>query len=141
MRFRRTPVTGADDNENRQVASAAGCPQEVASMRTFMGWALASFLFIPVVSVAAQDTARGEQLYGAQKCQMCHQIAGKGNKLSVLDGVGAKLTADQLREWVVAPDSAAAKAKSTKKPAMPKTYAKLPPADIDALVAYLQTLK
>ena len=30
---------------------------------------------------------------------------------------------------------------STKKPAMPKTYAKLPPADVDSLVAYMQSLK
>jgi hypothetical protein len=35
----------------------------------------------------------------------------------------------------------AAKVKSTKKPPMPKTYAKLPAADLDALVAYLQSLK
>jgi hypothetical protein len=41
----------------------------------------------------------------------------------------------------VAPDAAATKAKSTKKPAMPKTYAKLPAADVDALVAYMQSLK
>jgi len=72
---------------------------------------------------------------------MCHQVAGKGNKLSPLDGVGKKLTAEQLKEWIVAPDAAATKAKSTKKPLMPKTYAKLPPADVDALVAYMQSLK
>jgi mono/diheme cytochrome c family protein len=89
----------------------------------------------------AQDAAKGEQLYAAQKCSMCHQVAGKGNKLSPLDGVGKKLTAEQTREWIVAPDAAATKAKSTKKPAMPKTYAKLPAADVDALVAYMQSLK
>ena len=72
---------------------------------------------------------------------MCHQVAGKGNKLSPLDGVGKKLSAADIKEWIVDPDAAAKKHGSTKKPAMPKTYAKLPPADVDALVAYLQTLK
>ena len=35
----------------------------------------------------------------------------------------------------------AKKASSTKKPPMPKKYDKLPAADIDALVAYMQSLK
>jgi hypothetical protein len=34
-----------------------------------------------------------------------------------------------------------AKAKSTKKPPMPGKYASLPAADLDALVAYLHSLK
>jgi hypothetical protein len=34
-----------------------------------------------------------------------------------------------------------AKTKSTKKPPMPAKYASLPPADLDALVAYMQSLK
>jgi mono/diheme cytochrome c family protein len=106
-----------------------------------MGVVLAAGLVLPATTAAAQDAARGEQVYAAQKCSMCHQVAGKGNKLSVLDGVGAKLSAADLKEWIVSPDAAAAKAKSTKKPTMPKTYAKLPPADVDALVAYLQSLK
>jgi mono/diheme cytochrome c family protein len=102
--------------------------------------ALAAVAFSPSAA-AAQDAAKGEQVYAAQKCAMCHQIAGKGNKLSPLDGVGKKLSAAELREWIVDPDAAAKKHASTKKPAMPKTYAKLPAADVDALVAYLQTLK
>jgi mono/diheme cytochrome c family protein len=93
------------------------------------------------IPAAAQDAAKGEQVYAAQKCSMCHQIAGKGNKLSPLDGVGKKLSAAETREWIVEPDAAAKKHNSTKKPAMPKTFAKLPPADVDALVAYLQSLK
>jgi len=110
-------------------------------MRTLMGFLFATALVLPALPAAAQDAAKGEQVYAAQKCSMCHQVAGKGNKMSPLDGVGAKLSKDDLHEWIVTPDQAAAKAKSTKKPAMPKTYAKLPPADVDALVAYLQTLK
>jgi mono/diheme cytochrome c family protein len=95
---------------------------------------------LPCVA-AAQDAARGEQVYAAQRCQGCHMFGGKGNKNSPLDGVGARLSAVDTKEWIVDPVSAAAKHKSTKKPLMPKTYAKLPAADVDALVAYMQSLK
>ena len=52
-----------------------------------------------------------------------------------------KLSGADIKEWIVDPDAAAKKHGSTKKPLMPKTYAKLPAADVDAMVAYLQTLK
>ena len=93
---------------------------------------------------AAQDAAaveKGKALYAAQKCSVCHQIAGTGNKASPLDGVGKKLTVEQIREWIVDPKAATAKAKSTKKPLMPEKYSKLPAADLDALVAYMASLK
>jgi mono/diheme cytochrome c family protein len=95
-------------------------------------------------AVSMQDAAQvkqGQQLFNDQKCQICHAIAGKGNKQNPLDGVGTKLSAEDIRQWITHPDVMAAKVKSTKKPPMPKTYAKLPAADLDALVAYLQSLK
>ena len=95
-------------------------------------------------AVAGQDAAaikKGESVYGAQKCQICHAIAGKGSKSNPLDGVGKKLTADEIRQWIVNPTEMTAKIKSTKKPPMPNRYSKLPPADIDSLVAYLASLK
>ena len=110
-------------------------------MRVMMSLVLMSAAMLTPNAAMAQDAAKGEQVYAAQKCSMCHLVAGKGNKMSPLDGVGAKLSAADIKEWIVAPDAAAAKAKSTKKPLMPKTYAKLPPADIDSLVAYIQSLK
>ena len=93
---------------------------------------------------AAQDAAHvtlGKKVYTAQKCQMCHAIAGKGSKANPLDGVGTKLSADDIRQWITHPTDAAAKAKSTKKPPMPNKYGKLPAADLAALVAYMQSLK
>jgi mono/diheme cytochrome c family protein len=96
------------------------------------------------LSAAAQDDAKvkkGQEVYTAQKCQVCHAIAGKGSKQNPLDGVGAKLSADEIRSWITNPAEAAAKAKSTKKPPMPNKYSKLPAEDIDALVAYMQSLK
>ena len=90
---------------------------------------------------AGQDAAKGEQVYAAQKCQVCHAIAGKGGKTSPLDGVGTKLSAGDIRQWITQPTAMTAKTKSTKKPPMPDKWASLPAADLDALVAYLQTLK
>jgi len=100
-------------------------------------------LSFAAVSFAAygQDVKKGEAVYAAQKCSLCHQIAGKGNKASPLDGVGAKLSAEDIRQWITHPTEAAAKAKSTKKPPMPAKYGKLPAADLDALVAYMASLK
>jgi mono/diheme cytochrome c family protein len=92
----------------------------------------------------AQDAAavkKGQEVYTAQKCSVCHSIAGKGGKANPLDGVGAKLSAADIKSWIVTPVEAAAKAKSTKKPPMPAKYGKLPPADIDAMVAYMLSLK
>ena len=94
--------------------------------------------------VPAQDAAlvaKGQKVYEAQKCSVCHSIAGKGSKVSPLDGVGAKLSADEIRQWIVDPVAMAKKVSATKKPPMPKKYDTLPPGDIDALVAYLQSLK
>lgn len=89
----------------------------------------------------AQPIKKGQAVYAAQKCQMCHQIAGTGNKANPLDGVGAKLSAGDIRLWITHPMDMTAKAKSTKKPPMPNKYSSLPPADLDALVAYLASLK
>ena len=98
-------------------------------------------LMFAVRPAAAQDAAAGEKVYTAQKCSVCHSIAGKGSKANPLDGVGAKLSAADIKEWIVNPVEMTAKAKSTKKPPMPAKFKSLPAADIDALVAYMLSLK
>jgi mono/diheme cytochrome c family protein len=108
-------------------------------------------LFITAIAVAlvagvpqvagAQDAKHGEQVYAAQKCQGCHNIGGKGYKANTLDGVGKKLSADDIRAWIVTPKAMATKTQSKAKPPMPDRYAKLPAADVDGLVAYMQSLK
>jgi mono/diheme cytochrome c family protein len=84
--------------------------------------------------------ARGQEVT-PRKVPACHAVAGKGNKTNPLDGIGAKLSAADIKEWILHPTEMTAKAKSTKKPPMPAKYAALPAADVDALVAYLQSLK
>jgi len=89
---------------------------------------------------SAQDAAAGEKVYAAQKCAVCHSIAGVGNKKGPLDGVAAKVSAADLRQWIVDAPAMAAKTKADRKPPM-KAYPNLSKADVDALVAYMQTLK
>ena len=69
---------------------------------------------------------------------MCHAIAGKGNAKGPLDGVGTKLPAADIPRGSPMPRETA-KTKAARKPEM-KNYA-LPKEDVDALVAYLSTLK
>jgi mono/diheme cytochrome c family protein len=95
----------------------------------------------PSVAAAGQDAKRGQEVYTAQKCQGCHNIGGQGYKANTLDGVGKKLSADDIRAWILTPKAMATKTQAKGKPPMPERYAKLPPADIDALVAYMQSLK
>jgi mono/diheme cytochrome c family protein len=98
----------------------------------------------PALAASGQDAAlveKGKAVYDAQKCATCHNIAGKGGKANPLDGVGKKLSADEIRAWIVTPKEMEKKTGSTKKPPMPDKYSKLPAADIDAMVAYLQSLK
>ena len=94
-------------------------------------------------SVSAQDAKlieKGEKLYATSKCSTCHSVAGKGNKKGPLDEVGSKLKAEDIRQWLINPNEMTAKTKSTRKPFM-SSYAKLPKEDIDALVAYMLSLK
>ena len=63
-------------------------------------------LLVVVVARApafAQDAVtKGAAVFAAQKCAMCHSLDGKGMAKGPLDGVGTKLTADEIREWIIA---------------------------------------
>ena len=91
----------------------------------------------------AQDakTERGLEVFVAQKCNVCHSIAGKGKKTGPLDDVGTKLTAEEIRQWIIDPVGMNAKRNppSTRKPPMKKKP--MPAGDVDALVALLTGLK
>ena len=97
---------------------------------------------LPAIA-AAQDKAlieRGMKVYAAQKCNICHSIDGKGNAKGPLDSVGLKLSADEIREWIVHPVEMTKKTKAERKPVM-RAYPNLPKEDVDALVAYMLSLK
>lgn len=111
-------------------------------MRTSCSIALVA-IAVPVAALAQTDKAlvtRGEKVYAEQKCAVCHSIAGKGNPKGPLDDVGARLSAEDIRMWIVDPVAMTANTKAARKPPM-KAYASLPKDDLEALVAYMQSVK
>ncbi len=99
-------------------------------------FSIVSVALVLLIGVAAYsaDAKAGKEVYTKEKCQMCHSIAGVGGKMSKLDGVGAKLKADDLKKWIKTPKEMKADAKM-------KAYPNIPEKELDDLVAYLLTLK
>lgn len=90
--------------------------------------------------------ARGKEQYDLQECYNCHKLFGQGGKKRgpVLDNIGNLMTPDQLKEKILDPKSWKAEGfdKQYKKGKMPDKYKDLMfPQEIDALVAFLATLK
>jgi mono/diheme cytochrome c family protein len=94
----------------------------------------------PASAQDAKQVAHGQTVYAAQKCSICHSIDGKGQVKGPLDGVGSKLSVDEIREWIVNPAEMTKKTKAERKPPM-RAYPKLAKEDLDALVAYMASLK
>jgi mono/diheme cytochrome c family protein len=104
---------------------------------------IGTFSLAAVPSAFAQDKAqieRGMKVYTDQKCAVCHSIGGKGNLKGALDDVGSRLTADEIRAWLVSPIEMTKKTKAERKPPM-RAYPNLAKEDLDALVAYMVSLK
>src|SRR5262245_16092402 len=83
-----------------------------------------------MTNALAQDAARGEKVFADQKCSLCHSVAGKGNTKGALDEVGRKLSAADIRAWIVDAKGMTAKTKAQRKPEM-KAFT-LPKDDVDA---------
>ena len=107
-------------------------------LRSFI-FAVAALILLTAVAGAQDKVARGAAVYAEQKCSMCHSVAGKGNVKGPLDDVGTKYNAADLKAWIVDAKGMTLKTRAPRKPEM-KNYA-LPDADVDALVAYMATLK
>jgi mono/diheme cytochrome c family protein len=109
-------------------------------MREFTGLLIVGGLLMIAAPVAAQDkVAAGQKLFADNKCSVCHSVAGVGNKKFPLE-VASKMKAEEIKAWLV--DAKAEAEKAGKKLALPmKSYKTLPAADLDALAAYIQSLK
>lgn len=110
-------------------------------MRGITSLFITAVLLAVAAPASAQGTAAaGEKLFADNKCTVCHSVKGVGNKKFPLDGAGKHHTPESVRLWLV--DSKAAAEKAGKKLAMPmKSFKTLPPADLDALVAYVLSLR
>lgn len=83
---------------------------------------------------------RGRAVYADAGCAGCHAIDGQGNPRNPLDGVGSSLSPEEIRHYTTA-DPAVADDLAPRVVAAKKEFAKLPAEDLDALVAYLSSLK
>ena len=116
-------------------------------MRYFISSAISLAILLVAATAGAQDKKapdaktleRGQKVYADQKCSMCHSLDGKPRPVGPLDDVGARLSEEDIRQWLLSPRVMAEKAKSTRKPLMPE-YTKLSKEDLGSLVAYLKTL-
>lgn len=102
--------------------------------------AVLSVLVVPVAFAQDSPAARGDKLFTVQKCTICHAVADVGNKKGPMDDIGSRLSAEEMRQWITRAPEMAAKINAQRKPAM-KPFTNLTPAEVDDLVAYLQTLK
>ena len=90
--------------------------------------------FLPVRAQDDAKVAKGKEVFTAQKCSMCHMVEGKGNKAHPLDGIGSQLKPEDIKKWITTPKDMKADTKM-------KAYPNLPAADLDAIIAYLSSLK
>lgn len=96
--------------------------------------AVAMSVGLGVTGLRAEEAAgKGQQVFAAQHCSMCHSIAGKGNTKNPLDDVGSKMSADEMKKYIANPKSVKADSKM-------KAFSSLSAEDMDALVSYLRTL-
>jgi mono/diheme cytochrome c family protein len=92
------------------------------------------------VAADPAQVARGRVVYQEEGCAGCHAVGGEGNPRIPLDGIGARLDAEQLLHWTIAAPEVAEQ--MPRRTAMMKQgYADLDQADLDALMAYLGTLR
>lgn len=106
--------------------------------RVVCATALTAVWALPASAQNAGPVAQGKTVYEAQKCSLCHAVAGRGNAKGSLDTVGSRLSAADIRKWIVSPKEM--KSPTNRKPDM-RAYPNLPAADLDALVAYVLSLK
>jgi cytochrome c2 len=98
--------------------------------------ALIAFASLPAFAQDPKLVSKGRDLTVKNHCAMCHQLAGKGGKIGKpLDGVTARLDEAAIRRILADPQ----KELPDGKVKMPKVA--WAAGDIDAVVAYLQTLK
>jgi mono/diheme cytochrome c family protein len=88
---------------------------------------------------APQKPTRGQAVFAEQNCAACHSLAGTGNPRYPLDGVGARLSTAELRNWITATGGTAERLPASIA-RRKQRYQELPAADHDSLVTYLASL-
>jgi mono/diheme cytochrome c family protein len=101
----------------------------------------------PPAGAGGDLVALGKEQYDLQECYNCHKIGGKGSvkkRGPVMDNIGNLMKPEEMKEKILNPRSWMAEGfeKEYNKKQMPDKYKELlADAEVDALVAYLSTLK
>ena len=83
----------------------------------------------------ASDESRGRELVNSLGCKGCHVVEGNGGAMGpALDGVGGRLSEDQIRRILINP-------KEVNPQSIMPSYERLPKEDLEALASYLEDLK
>ena len=112
----------------------------VTRRRSGKGAALVSAVLLSTVTASAQDIATGVRVYEEERCALCHSIGDDGNKRGPLDGVGSRLSAEDIERWMLVPDEMTEETGAKRRPYMP-AYPDLSAEELEALVAYMLSLK
>ncbi len=101
-------------------------------------------LFVMGGWVLAQDPRQieaGRKIYESKGCAKCHMIGGRGNRMLPLDGVGAKLSEEDITRWLTKTEQM--EDALPKAPAIKMSTRKYDfnDADLAAIVAFLKSLK
>lgn len=78
----------------------------------------------------------GARVFREQGCASCHALGGAGNPRHALDGVGARLSREELRAWTTGTGVTAEKL-SPMVLRRKQRYQELPDAELSALLDYL----
>jgi mono/diheme cytochrome c family protein len=82
---------------------------------------------------AKAPVEQGRRVFEELRCRACHSIAGAGSPRYPLDGVGSRLTREQITLWIVSPQEM--------KPGVAKRAYEISEHDLEALVDYLAGLR
>jgi len=128
------PVSGAD------VAPTTGAPAMPVETTPLREPGRATIDPTPIPGVAGAEAERGRALFVQHGCATCHSIAGAGNPRNPLDGVGSRRDAEAMRDWILGTGAAAGQLPVTVR-RRKERFQQLPAEDLNALVAYMASLK
>ena len=85
------------------------------------------------------DSARGRVVFEEQGCTGCHSAAGAGNPRLPLDGVALRRSRASLRAWTTG-DASLADSLAPATLRRKQEYGRMPAADLEALLTFLEGL-
>jgi mono/diheme cytochrome c family protein len=92
---------------------------------------------------AGSASLKPQDIINASGCLACHSLHGQGGSVAPhFDGVGTRLSRDDIRESILTPNAKVAAGFEAMRGVMPQTFGQaLTAAQLEALVTYLASLK